>query len=387
MTFYDEEFSRRLAGIEEKGLLRGLNTVEATGGIINTTGGRIINLSSNDYLDLANDRRLKDAAIKATNECGTGATASRLMAGNLALHDELESKLARLCATEEALVFGSGFLGNLGVLNAIARRQDMIIADKLNHASLIDGMVISGAKNLRYAHNDMSALKKILETKLPENGIPIIVSDTIFSMDGDLAPVADLIELAKKYRAMLVLDEAHAIGVFGHGGGVVRELGMSHEVDFIMGTLSKSLGSYGGFAACSAVLKKYLINSARSFIYSTGLPPSVMASGIAAIDVLDEEPGLGKKLLELTKYFKDSLASYGIRDEISDSQIVPVMIGDNHETLRIAKILREEKILATAIRPPTVPQGTSRLRMSVTLGHSESDLSEVAALISKSLNK
>lgn len=364
----------RLYRFSEEGLLRSLKALPSTGGIFQSNDVTAINLSSNDYLNLANDARVKNAASEAILKYGASATASRLMSGNLELHESLEKDLAKLCCTEDALIFGSGFLGNLGVLGALCSRQDTIFSDKLNHASLIDGAILSGAKSYRYTHKDMNNLRQLLDEKSNPKGISVIVSDTIFSMDGDIAPVSELVEIAKEYKAMLILDEAHAVGIYGEGGGVLKELGLSGQADLVMGTMSKSLGAYGGFCCCSTKMKEYLVNCARTFIYSTGLPPAVIGAAKESIRIINEQPGIGKELLTKCEFFKNLLNDAGIKIEETESQIIPVMIGDNQKALDVAEALRDKNIFATAIRPPTVPKGTARLRMSLTLAHTKEHL-------------
>lgn len=386
MAIPEGELEQRLDRLDREGLRRSVVTVEGAGGVFVCGEKRILNLSSNDYLDLAGNDRVKHAAADAALGFGAGATASRLMAGNLPLYDELEHALAALCGGEAALIFGSGFLGNLGVLGALCRRQDAVFADKLNHASLIDGMLSAGCDSYRYRHNDMAHLEKLLREKKPQNGLPVIVSDTVFSMDGDIAPVEDLVALAEKYQAALVLDEAHAIGVFGAGGGVMQARGLVGKADLLMGTLSKALGSYGGFAVCSRVMRDYLINRARTFIFSTGLPPAVLGGALESVRVVRElGGGLGRELLARSAEFRRMLTERGLDVSISSSQIIPVMTGDNHKALTLARALREHDVWATAIRPPTVPVGTSRLRMSVTLAHSLEDLGATADLLAQTL--
>ena len=381
MAIPEEVLRTRLEKIENEGLMRSLRTVVQTGGVLHEGGKRVLNFSSNDYLDLANDAQVRRAASDAAMQYGGGSTASRLMSGNIELFNRLETELAGLCGTEDALLFGSGFLGNLGVLGALAQRQDAIFSDRLNHASLIDGMLLSSAKCIRYRHNDMAQLEQLLREKVPAGGMPIIVSDTVFSMDGDIAPVDDLVELSRKYHAALIVDEAHAIGIFGGGGGVLCERGLTGQADLVMGTLSKALGSYGGFGAGSSLLKRYLINRARTFIFSTGLPPAALAAGIKSIEIIRERKNIGAELLRRTRFFVGLLEERGFSCQPSASQIVPIMIGDNNKALEAAETLRGRGILATAIRPPTVPVGTARLRLSVTLAHGEDDLRAAADII------
>jgi 8-amino-7-oxononanoate synthase len=359
---------KELASLEERGLLRRLLTHPPT----------VLSFSSNDYLDLARDPRLEAAACEAVRRLGCGATASRLMAGNLEEHEALEADLARLVGHEAALLFGSGFLTNLGVLTALAGRGTHVFADRLNHASLVDGMLLSRATCHRYRHRDMAHLDALLKQT---DGPRLIVSDSVFSMDGDIAPVEALTALAERHGALLVVDEAHAIGVFGKGGGVCRERGVLPDV--AIGTLSKALGGYGGFAACSKAVRALLINRARSFIYSTGLPPACLGSGTAAVSIVEETPELGAELLRRAGRFRHRLADRGLRLGPTESQIVPVIIGPNEAAVAASQRLRARGIVATAVRPPTVPAGTARLRLSVTLAHSEADLDAVADAVAE----
>ena len=394
MPLSPTEIKKRLSAIEEEGLLRELTELPQVGGVIESADARILNLSSNDYLDLAQNQAVQHAAADASLRWGSGATASRLMAGNLSLFGQLEQDLARMCGTEDALVLGSGYLANLGVLTALARRQDVLFADKLNHASLIDGMKLCDAKAYRYRHTDMDHLEKLLREKRPAadgDGLAVIVSDTVFSMDGDFAPVAELVEIAERHNAVLILDEAHAIGVFGpEGGGLLRQAGLQGKADVVLGTMSKALGAYGGFAACSAEMKRLLINRARPFIFSTGLPPAVLAAARASIQVIreayqNEEENLGRELIERCDFFRAMLTERGIAVEATASQILPIRIGDNLKALSMAQALREQNIFVTAIRPPTVPAGTARLRLSLTLAHRREDLVEVTDAITKTM--
>ncbi|MHC4787887.1 MAG: 8-amino-7-oxononanoate synthase [Planctomycetota bacterium] len=377
-------FAGELASLSAQGLLRTLRPLPATGGTFLWQGRQITNFSSNDYLNLASDARLKAASIAAIKAHGCGATASRLMSGHLELHEEIERALSRLTGQEAALVFGSGFLTNLGVLTALAGRQDTIFADRLNHASLVDGARLSRARLVRYAHNDPSRLESLL-SKHKGPGRKLIVTDSLFSMDGDLAPLADLAELAERYGALLIVDEAHAMGVLGEGGGgLCRGAGARVRPDVVIGTLSKALGGYGGFATCSEQLRTVLVNRARSFIYSTGLPPACLGSARAALAILEESPGLGASLLERAAHFRDLLTDAGFGVPAARSQIVPLLVGENRRALAFSQALFERGVLATAVRPPTVPKGTARLRISLTLAHGAEVMEAAAAAFSSS---
>ena len=382
-TFAEKE----LASLKQRGQLRDLYVMPETGGQITVDGRTVINFSSNDYLDLARDRRLKDAAIRTVEELGCGATAARLMTGHLKLHEQLEADLAQMMGTEATLVFGSGFLTNLGVLTALAKAGDEVYADKLNHASLIDGTRLSKAHSMRYLHKDLNHLESLLK-KSKTKGKRIIVSDSVFSMDGDIAPLAGLSELAQQYDALLVIDEAHAIGVMGeNGGGACRIKGREIKPDVVIGTLSKSLGGYGGYAACSASIRKFLINNARSFIYSTGLPPVCVGSGREAVLALKSNPNLGKTLLDRAKRFRDLLAEAGLNVPEFESQIIPILVGGNDEAVHFSQLLWDQGLLIKAIRPPTVPVGTSRVRLSITLALSDEVLSKSADMIAQTAKK
>lgn len=382
-TFAEKE----LASLKQRGQLRDLYVLPETGGQITVDGRTVINFSSNDYLDLARDRRLKDAAIRTVEELGCGATAARLMTGHLKLHEQLEADLAQMMGTEATLVFGSGFLTNLGVLTALAKAGDEVYADKLNHASLIDGTRLSKAHSMRYLHKDLNHLESLLK-KSKTKGKRIIVSDSVFSMDGDIAPLAGLSELAQQYDALLVIDEAHAIGVMGeNGGGACRIKGREIKPDVVIGTLSKSLGGYGGYAACSASIRKFLINNARSFIYSTGLPPVCVGSGREAVFVLKSNPNLGKTLLDRAERFRDLLAGAGLNVPEFESQIIPILVGGNDEAVHFSQLLWDRGLLIKAIRPPTVPVGTSRVRLSITLALSDEVLSKSADMIAQTAKK
>jgi 8-amino-7-oxononanoate synthase len=378
---HENEFADELEKLAGEGLLRSLTTRAHLGGKYVELGRTVLNFSSNDYLDLAGDERLKAAAIEAVTMLGCGATASRLMAGSHSLHETLEAKLAAFAGRETALVFGSGFLANLGVLAALAGRRTAVFADRLNHASLVDGARMSGARLFRYRHNDVGHLEELLKTNTGQRRV--IVSDSVFSMDGDIAPIGDLAEVALRHGALLVIDEAHAIGVFGpDGGGVCRGL-PSVCPDVIVGTLSKALGGYGGFAAGARELRELLVNKARSFIYSTALPPACLGSACEALDVIAAAPELGAALLTRAARFRAVLADLGFDTGASRSQIIPLMVGDNERALAFSRALKEKGVLAVAVRPPTVPPGTARLRLSVTLAHTEADLDHAASTLAE----
>jgi 8-amino-7-oxononanoate synthase len=370
----DEE----LAELRNRHMLRSTVALPQAGGRINWNGRTFINFSSNDYLDFLHRPALIEAANHASLRYGTGSGASRLVTGNLAIHEELEEQLARGKGYPAGLTFGSGFLANLGVVTALIGRDGVVFADRLVHASLIDAIRLSGARLVRFRHNDMDDLA----VRLRDNsavGRRLIISESVYSMDGDLAPIDDLARLAVEYDAMLMIDEAHATGVFGPSGhGLIAEHQHQSSVNISMCTFSKALGGYGGGVACSTAMREWLINNARTFIYTTALPPSVCAAAVAALKLLDTEPHLGGLLLQRAERFRSALQERGFNVGASRSQIVPVIIGDNADALNLATAMRENGMLVTAIRPPTVPAGTARLRFSVTLAHTDDDLLHAA---------
>ncbi|NOQ22461.1 MAG: 8-amino-7-oxononanoate synthase [Candidatus Aegiribacteria sp.] len=365
-------YGRDLARIEKDGLTRRLPVRKPD----------VLEFSSNDYLGLADHPLLKEASIRAIEMYGSGVAASRLMSGNISLHEELENRLARLTGMEAALLFGCGFMANTGLLSSITSRDDLVFADRLNHASLVDGALLSRAGVFRYRHCDTDHLEYFLANRTCR-GNRFIVTDSLFSMDGDIAPLRKLHQLSMCYDCNLIVDEAHAIGVFGNGGGICRELGIRPHT--VIGTLSKALGSYGGFVAGNADLIKYLINNARTFIYSTGLPPAAPAAALKALDIIESKPCCGRKLLDMAADFRGMIESSGFSTAPSESQIVPVRVGENRKAVAFSEYFERNGISAVAIRPPTVPAGTARIRFSVTLRHSRKDLSS-AALILNSIN-
>jgi 8-amino-7-oxononanoate synthase len=376
------DFEGRLSEISAKGLSREVFSLPSPGGKFTIDGRDYLNFSSNDYLNLACDERVKKASIAAVEKYGAGSGGSRLMCGTLPLHGELENALAQWFGDGAAVVFGSGFLANLGVISSLAGRGDSVFFDRLDHASLIDGILLSRASWKRFAHNDMAALEEMLKAA---GGNKFIIVDSVFSMDGDFAPVKKLGELADKYGAFLMVDEAHAIGVFGGGRGICAMKNV--KADLITGTFSKAFGGYGGFAVCSDTVKKLLINTARPFIFSTSLPPAVTGGALKALEIIREEKDMGARLISNSGYFHGLLAAAGLNLPEFSSQIIPVIIGGNEEASKAASLLWEEGIYARAVRPPTVPQNTARLRLSVTLAHERASLSAAAGKIAAAVSK
>ncbi|MBU4177100.1 MAG: 8-amino-7-oxononanoate synthase [Proteobacteria bacterium] len=369
----------------EKGGLRSLRPVIARekGRLIlaGDENHTLLDFSSNDYLALAEHPALIGAAQEALSRSGAGTGASRLMSGDLAVHHELEHAVAQLKGKEGALTFGSGYMANTGIIPALMGRHDLIFSDRLNHASIHDGCRLSGARVIRFRHNDLNHLEELLKEKRG-TGSALIVVESIYSMDGDRCPLRGLAALKERFGCLLMVDEAHATGVFGpHGGGVIEEDGMSGAVDLAVGTFGKALGSYGAFVAGNREMIEYLVNRARSFIFSTALPPAVAAASLAAVRLIRHEPGLRRELQEKIGYFKGLLRKGGYEADLGPSQIIPIVVGESEAALHIAELLREQGIFATAVRPPTVPQGTARLRFSITRHHSTTDLSQAAATL------
>jgi len=343
----------------------------------------LIDFSSNDYLALAEHPTLIAAAHEALRRFGAGSGAARLMSGNLAIHHELETAVALLKGKENALTFGSGYLANIGIIPALMTRHDLIFSDRLNHASIHDGCRLSGARLVRFRHNDLNHLEDLLK-KNRGTGTPLIVVESIYSMDGDRCPLRELVKIKERFGCLLMVDEAHATGIFGeNGGGVSEEDEVSGAVDLAMGTFGKALGSYGAYVAGNRELIEYLVNRARSFIFSTALPPAVAAASLAAVHLVRQEPDLRRELQEKIGYFKALLRSGGYGADLGPSQIIPILVGKSDVALDKAHLLKKQGIFATAVRPPTVPEGTARLRFSITRHHSTTDLSLAAAALLK----
>ncbi len=342
--------------------------------------------SSNDYLALSLHPDLIAASRKYLEMAGAGAGAARLMSGDLTVYHELEKKIAELKGQEAALLFGSGYLANCGIIPALLGRQDVVFCDRLNHASIYDGCRLSRARLVRFHHNDLNHLEDMLKSRRGK-GEALIVVESIYSMDGDRSPLKELVSLKEKYGCLLMVDEAHATGLFGpNGGGVIEEEGLSSHVDLAMGTFGKALGSYGAYVAASGSMIDFLVNRARSFIYSTALPPAVVGASLAAIKIIQKQPELRQKLFAKVDLFKSILRQGGL-DVLGPSQIVPVLIGESSTAVYLAEKLRRKNIFATAVRPPTVPEGTARLRFSITLHHKNDVLKQTAATLLEILEK
>lgn len=342
-----------------------------------------IDFSSNDYLGLADHPKLKEETKKAIDKFGTASSASRLLSGDLEMHHQLEERIACFKNKEAALVFNSGYHANCGIINSLYTKGDCIFSDRLNHASIIDGIILSGAKLFRFKHNDCEHLKGLLIKERNKFKSALIITETVFSMDGDSPPLKELVCLKEKYGCEMFVDEAHATGIFGkNGAGIVEEEGLADRVDFIMGTFSKALGGFGGYLAASRRTVEYLINTCRSFIYSTALPPAVIACNLKSIDLIKEEPARRQKLLECSKYLRDALINKGFKVP-GTSQIIPLIIGDNFTAQKYAGLLQEKNYWVLPIRPPTVPRAQARLRFSLTVHHTKEILQKLIDDISQ----
>ena len=368
------------------GLLRSLFPLEGLQrGVIKANGKTLVDFSSNDYLGLAGHPTLIEGAKKAMEKWGAGARASRLMSGDLEIHHRLESAIAALKGKEASLIFGSGYLANAGIIPALCGRDDVIYSDRLNHASIVDGVLLSRARFYRFRHNDLNHLEDLLKNHRSRYRKALIVVESVYSMDGDQAPVSGLLELRGRYGAMLMIDEAHATGVFGtKGEGIISQTG-ADAVDVILGTFGKALGGYGAFVAVSNRMKQFFLNRARTFIFSTALPPAVIGANLAAVKLLEEEPERRSRVCELASELRQALKEDLGLNTPSESQIVPVMVGDSQSALSLAESLRDAGFFVKAIRPPTVPEGTARIRLSVTANHGAGDLRRLLEALSRGL--
>ncbi len=368
----------------EAGLLRRLRPVASREkGKIAVAGKEYIDFSSNDYLGLSVHPRLVEANIKAIEEFGTSSCASRLLSGDLTLHHQLEEEVARFKHKEAALVFNSGYQANLGIISSLFTKGDCIFSDRLNHASIIDGIFLSGASFFRFRHNDAKHLESLLKKERAKYKKALVITESVFSMDGDRCPLKEIVDLKKQYNYQIFVDEAHATGIFGkNGAGIVEEEGLEEEVDFIMGTFSKALGSFGAYLAAPRQVIDYLINACRSFIYSTALPPGVIASNLESIGLVKDEPWRRLELLENARFFRAALNTNGFQVK-GDSQICPVIIGDSPKTVKLAQGLADKGYWVLPIRPPTVPAAQARLRFSLTYYHTKEMLQGLADAMRK----
>lgn len=368
--------------LKEKGLYRQLKILDSAPGAAVKVGRRsVLVFCSNDYLGLATDPRMKTAAVRAVRTWGTGVGASRLISGNITLYRTLEQAVSKLKRVEAALVFSSGYATNVGVITSLAGPGDLILSDALNHASIVDACRLSRAEIAVFPHRDVHALESLLR-RTRVQGRVMIVTDGVFSMDGDLAPLPELSALSRQYGALLVVDDAHGTGVIGpNGGGIFDHFGLKDPAALQVGTFSKALGSLGGFAVASAEMVDFLVNHARSLIYSTGLPPSVLAANAEALRIVVEEPNRRKHLHRLAGYLRQALAPLGFSPVDGPTPIIPLVVGEAEEAVRLSAYLWDEGIFVPPIRPPTVPEGQSRLRVSLSALHRQEDVDRLVYAI------
>ncbi|HEX5192663.1 MAG TPA: 8-amino-7-oxononanoate synthase [Solirubrobacteraceae bacterium] len=381
------EIQARLDELTSLGLRRRTRLVSGPQGPHVLLDGRpVLLLCSNNYLGLADHPRVREAAADAAMRWGVGAGASRLVSGTMTIHRRLERRLADFKRRQSALLFGSGYLANAGVIAALARPGDVVFSDALNHASIIDGCRLSRAEVFVYEHRDVEHLRWGIERA--EGRGAVIATDGVFSMDGDVAPLQEIAELAQRFGLRTVVDDAHGTGAVGAGGrGAVAAAGLADQVDVIVGTLGKALGSYGAFVACDDSMARFLTNAARTFIFSTALPPPVVAAALAALELLQSEPRLVPRLQANAATLRGALTEHGLDAGDDTTQIVPVVIGDADKAVAVSEAALERGVFAQAIRPPTVPDQTARLRLAVMATHRERELREAAQTIASALRE
>jgi 8-amino-7-oxononanoate synthase len=386
-----DEIEERLAELERQGLSRRLRLVSGPQGPTVLLDGRpVLLLCSNNYLGLADHPRVREAAAEAAMRWGVGAGASRLISGTMTVHRRLEERLAAFAGRQGSLLFGSGYLANLGVIGALAGRGDTVFSDELNHASIVDGCRLSRAEVVVYRHCDAEHLLWSMRrhSGRGDAGGRLIVTDSVFSMDGDVAPLEDIVEIAQASGARVAVDEAHAVGTFGPGGrGALAQAGLEGEVDAIVGTLGKALGSYGAYVCADEETIRYLLNTARSFIFSTAPPPPAVAGALAALELLEERPHRVERLSTNARVLRRALASEGFQVAESDMHIVPLVVGDERDAVRLCQEAIERGVFAQAIRPPTVARGSSRLRLAAMASHTASDMRMAAGVLAGAARK
>lgn len=379
-----ESFREYIRSVKEQDLYRksiSYHPLDATH--VEEEGKEYLLLASNNYLGLTHSTRVKEATIAAVQQYGTGSGGARLTTGSHPLYAQLERELAKFKGTEAALIFNTGYMANVGIISAMVNQGDVIFSDELNHASIIDGCRLSKGQTVVYRHADMKHLAALLE-QTPCSGRRFIVTDGVFSMDGDIAPLPEIVCLGEQYEALIMVDDAHAVGVIGEGGrGTVDYFGLHGRVQIQMGTLSKSLAAEGGYVAGSQELIDYLINKARSFIFSTALGPGTIGAAYAALEELQTNPQLVTILLNNAKYMRTTLLRAGLEVAGTITPILPIMVGQAGLTVKMAEQLKENGLIVSAIRPPTVTPGASRLRLTVSAAHELVDLEKAVGIIIK----
>jgi 8-amino-7-oxononanoate synthase len=381
---WPEELQAELNDISARGLARTLREVEPLGGMSASVQGRpCVLFCTNNYHGLSGHPTVVSSARAALERFGAGAQASRLVTGHFSIHRELEERTALFKEAEACLAFPTGFMANLAAVAGLVGEGDGVFCDRLNHASLVDACRLSGAKLRVYAHGDMESLEKAL-TRGGRFRRRLIVTDTLFSMDGDVAPLPALMELADRFECLVMVDDAHGTGVLGATGrGAVQHFGLQRKPDVVMGTYSKALGSLGGFLTGPRVWMDFLVNRSRPFIYTTGLPPASCGASLGALEVLEKEPERVAKLSLLSRQVQESLSAAGFQIPEVPGPIVPVRVGDNEKTVRMSERLLEEGVLVVAIRPPTVPKGTARLRVSLSSSHTQGEVEQLLSAFRK----
>ena len=383
--FVEGELSR-LESLDRRRALRRILARESP--LVEFRGRRLVNFSSNDYLGLSQHAAVTEGATRAIARAGASASSSRLICGNSDLHEELEAALADLKGKEAALTFASGFSANLGLLSSLVGPGDHIFSDALNHGSIVDGCRLSRAASVVFRHNDLDHLEELLKD-CSGPGRRLVVSDSVFSMEGDLADLPGLVSLCRRYDCRLMLDEAHATGVLGsRGGGLVEHFqdggkARPEEIELLMGTLSKALGSFGGFVACSASMRDYLINRCRPFIFATALPPAVLGAALAGLELIRPPSKVRENLRSNMQRMRSRLARHGLGCSQGRTSIFPVLLGSEERALQVSQRLLDRGFLVAAIRPPSVPPGTSRLRITVTASHSEAQIDELVGSLTE----
>jgi 8-amino-7-oxononanoate synthase len=381
------DLQARLDEVEDPGLHRRMRLVSGPQGPRVVLDGKpVLVLCSNNALGLADHPRIREAAADAAMRWGVGAGASRAASGTMTVHRRLEERLAAFSGTQAALLFGSGYLANVGVIPALAREGDLVFCDELNHAALLDGCRLAGAEAHLYRHGDVEHLAWIVERTGGRGGV--VVTESVFAMDGDLAPLEDLVRLSDRLDLRLMVDEAHAIGTVGHlGRGLVAESGLECRVDVVVGTLGMALGAYGAYVACDTATARMLAGSARSLLHSTAPAPPVAAAALAALDLIEEQPRRLDKLRANGRALRDELAREGFDVAGSDTQIVPLVVGDDATAQRMADAALQEGVFTQAIRTPTVPEGTARLRLAVMASHTKAELRDAARVLGRAALK
>ena len=369
---------KKVQELKDQGVYRTLPVnYGACGPIINLNGKEVINLTSNNYLGLANHPRLKAASIKAIEKYGVGAGAVRTIVGNMDLHEELEVTLAKFKKEEAVMVFQSGFNCNAGTIQAVTGRGDLIISDELNHASIIDGVRLSRADKAIFKHSDMVDLERVIKENRANYETVLLITDGVFSMDGDICKLPEIVKLAKQYDCLTYVDDAHGSGVLGENGrGTVDHFNLHGQVDFIMGTLSKAVGVIGGYVAGSKAMQEWLSHRGRPILFSTALPPGTVAAINESIKVMSESKELSEKLWDNGNYFKAKMAETGFDIGNSETPITPVIVGEEAKTMEFSRRLLAEGVFVSGIVFPTVPKGTGRLRCMITAEHSKAQLDE-----------